>query len=805
MRQSDGSYVINSASNGKAMEMYNGDTKDSNPVKVCGEDWGGAYQRWYIYQQGGGYIIKSKHYQELNKVLDLSGGSSAEGNVITTYTQNNTDAQIWSIYKADDVQIKGPTLSVSQGNTATKTKFTWSEVYGEDRYDVKIWKNKLYEGEAYHIEWGATTGYSIQLPAGTYQAYVDASNYYECKPSNTVTFSVSDVKNTVTLNNQSATTAGTTSVTATYGKAMPSITVPKKTGHTFGGYYTGTNGSGTQYYTASGTSARNWDKTANTTLYAKWTPLTYTVTFKNHDGTTLQTKTVNYGGTVSYTGSTPTKPGNAQYTYTFAGWDKSLSNITGNTTITAKFNTSVNKYTITFKNYDGSVLETKTLEYGATITYTGATPTRPADSQYLYTFAGWDKSFGTVTGNTVFTATYTSTLQYYNVKYSEGNIPEQTKKYGETLTLSTVIPQKTGHTFAGWNTKQDGTGDTYQPGDAYTRNESVTLYAQWTKNKYTLNYYVPSGPDWKLEKTGTNEYGSAVILSSPLYIPTGHRFTGWSMSADGTGTLYPLGSSLTIAGNVNLYAQYERVVCTITYDVNGGTGNIWDTKSYQGMYSAITGEIPTREGYKFLGWSRSAGATAAEYKPGGGYIFMEDMTLYAVWKLIPYTNTTVTKKKTYSMFEIDVFNMDEECAVILALYKDGALAECQQETYSGDPLLLASFEEYDSYKVMLWDDMATMVPLCDAEFDTTLAYTKSSVEKSGDTYSVNTSLYNIDSACEVIVAGYKDGRFVTLGIADVSGTSASATITGDIDEIKVVVWDSLAGMKPIAPATTVVL
>ena len=76
---------------------------------------------------------------------------------------------------------------------------------------------------------------------------------------------------TITLDRQSG-SGGTTSVTATYGSAMPSITVPTRIGYTFGGYYTRTSGSGTQYYTSSGTSARVWDKTSATTLYAKWTP-----------------------------------------------------------------------------------------------------------------------------------------------------------------------------------------------------------------------------------------------------------------------------------------------------------------------------------------------------------------------------------------------------------------------------------------------------------------------------------------------------------------------------------------------------
>ena len=85
---------------------------------------------------------------------------------------------------------------------------------------------------------------------------------------------------------------GAANVTATYGKAMPAITVPARTGYAFGGYYTATDGGGTRYYTETGTSARTWNKTAATTLYAKWTANIYEVTLDPQGGT---------GGTESVT------------------------------------------------------------------------------------------------------------------------------------------------------------------------------------------------------------------------------------------------------------------------------------------------------------------------------------------------------------------------------------------------------------------------------------------------------------------------------------------------------------------------
>ena len=61
---------------------------------------------------------------------------------------------------------------------------------------------------------------------------------------------------TVTLNQEGG-SGGSSSVTATYDAAMPAITKPTRTGYTFGGYYTGQNGSGTQYYSSSGSSGRD--------------------------------------------------------------------------------------------------------------------------------------------------------------------------------------------------------------------------------------------------------------------------------------------------------------------------------------------------------------------------------------------------------------------------------------------------------------------------------------------------------------------------------------------------------------------
>ena len=74
---------------------------------------------------------------------------------------------------------------------------------------------------------------------------------------------------------------GTTSVQVTHGTAMPTITIPTKNDHLFDGYYDGDNGTGTKYYNADGTSAKNWNK-ETATLYARWIPYSQCIFFKNN-------------------------------------------------------------------------------------------------------------------------------------------------------------------------------------------------------------------------------------------------------------------------------------------------------------------------------------------------------------------------------------------------------------------------------------------------------------------------------------------------------------------------------------------
>ena len=121
-------------------------------------------------------------------------------------------------------------------------------------------------------------------------------------------------------------------------------------------------------------------------------PEMHTVTFKDWDGTVLKTQEVQHGGDAEAPAD-PTRVG-----YTFTGWDKAFTNVTADLVVTAQY--EINTYTVTFKDWDGTVLKTQEVQYGGDAE-APADPTRTG-----YTFTGWDKAFTNITADLVVTAQY---------------------------------------------------------------------------------------------------------------------------------------------------------------------------------------------------------------------------------------------------------------------------------------------------------------------------------------------------------------------------------------------------------------
>ena len=204
------------------------------------------------------------------------------------------------------------------------------------------------------------------------------------------------------------------------------------------GWYTDSDCTGTEYNqenNPNGVPVKNVSSTANEdnviNFYYESTAEMYTVTWKDEDGTELEKdENVEYGTMPSYDGEIPTKAADAQYTYEFAGWTPAVSKVTGDATYTATYTPTTRAYTVTWVDEDGTELEKdENVAYGTMPSYDGEIPTKAADAQYTYEFAGWTPAVSKVTGDATYTATYTPTTRAYTVTWvdEDGTELERTK------------------------------------------------------------------------------------------------------------------------------------------------------------------------------------------------------------------------------------------------------------------------------------------------------------------------------------------------------------------------------------------
>ena len=156
-------------------------------------------------------------------------------------------------------------------------------------------------------------------------------------------------------------------------------------------------------------------------IYEK-TVRNYTVSWVNDDGTPISAEALPYGTVPQYQGDTPQKAEDAEYRYTFTGWDKEAAPLTQDTTYTAQYSDTKRSYTVTWKDADGTVLSTETLPYGTMPKYESTIATT-IDHQTKKTFSGWSPAPSTITENVEYRAQYTSEMVFPAVRITvEGEI-----------------------------------------------------------------------------------------------------------------------------------------------------------------------------------------------------------------------------------------------------------------------------------------------------------------------------------------------------------------------------------------------
>lgn len=176
--------------------------------------------------------------------------------------------------------------------------------------------------------------------------------------------------------------------------------------------------------------------------------------------------------------------------------------------------------------------------------------------KFYASLSGIDMLNKTMYANTSYTVLKKDSYKItFNANGGSGAPSRQTKWYGESLTLSSTKPTKTGYTFKGWSISSSATSATWSAGGTYTRNESNTLYAVWQANTYTIKYNANGGSGAPSNQTKT--HNKTLILSSTKPTRTNYNFEGWSTSSTATSAKYPAGGSYTDNKAATLYAVWS--------------------------------------------------------------------------------------------------------------------------------------------------------------------------------------------------------------------------------------------------------
>ena len=467
---------------------------------------------------------------------------------------------------------------------------------------------------------------------------------------------------------------------------------PKRNGYIFAGWSTSANGS-VEYKPGSKFTKDLDSNGASITLYAVWTPWKHTVHYNSNiptnapTGTTTvsnmpndQTKT--FDEKLMISSNKPTRKG-----YNFAGWSTSANgNVVyqpgaeykndqngGTVTLYAKW--TAWKHTVTYdKNVPADSKKTdvknmpgnQTKIYDQNLTLQSNVPTRIG-----YTFVKWttnkdgtgtayqpgsqysynrDSDGGTVTLYAVwtpwkYTVRYDKNVPANSSSQTVSNMPaDQTKTEEVNLTLISNKPSRNGNNFNGWQAQINGKAVDYQPGatlsyDPDVKGSVITLKAKWTAWKHTVHYNANGGDQNSVPTDQTKTFDQAMILSDKKPTRHGYNFVRWNTKADGTGTSYEVKGNYNHdqnGGTVTLYAIWTPWVHTVHYDANGGDQNSVpnDQKKTYGQSMNVATKVPTRNEYKFLGWTTGKDGSGTFYNPGDAYYHDQNgqtVTLYAKW------------------------------------------------------------------------------------------------------------------------------------------------------------------------------
>ena len=195
-----------------------------------------------------------------------------------------------------------------------------------------------------------------------------------------------------------------------------------------------------------------------------------------------------------------------------------------------------------------------------------------------------------------------------------------------------------GYDFIGWNTRPDGDGIDYAPGQETSLTGYLYLYAKWERAEATVTFDADGG---------TMEGGDVIAkigdsITLPDCTKAGYEFVGWY---DGDSCVGQAGEEYTVSDDVTLKAHYEKketetVICTVTFDADGGETARKSISAEKG--STIILPACSKTGYEFLGWFLASDNNTCAGQAGEEFTVQGDITLKAHFRKKEAVKVTIT-------------------------------------------------------------------------------------------------------------------------------------------------------------------
>ena len=440
---------------------------------------------------------------------------------------------------------------------------------------------------------------------------------------------------------------GDTSKTVTFDDVYGTLpTLNEKTGYTAQGWYTArTDGEKV-------TETTKVTNPSNHTLFARWTPNSYNISFDVNMGSQANkvaaNASVNPGAmSVTYDATYGTLPIPVWSGWTFKGWNLAPNGtgITRNGSDKVQITSDETVYaqwvddtapTFTMNATTGAIASSGTISF-ANVVEQGSGIAGYYIGQTQPNASGSNVTFGGTTSVTV----NNSGTWYMAIKDKAGNMSAVQSIVYYSLTLNadgatnyttnsafikagTVITLPTGLTKTGYK------ADTWTGGiSSITMNQNGSLFPSWKIQSYILSFNANGGNC--SEGNRLLNY-NAVYGTLPIPSLTGYTFAGWFTSAIGGTQVFDTTKMGT--SNVIIYAHWTVNTYTLYFNANGGS---CAESSRLVQYGAAYGALPTpsASGYKFLGWFTEASGGNQVYNTS--VMAASDCVIYAHWELIDNT------------------------------------------------------------------------------------------------------------------------------------------------------------------------